>query len=84
MLRLAEERGQDTISLAYPGFRPKESMISELTEWLEGLKLEKSDTVVLDLLSNLAFMGADGGGLPSEAARALPHHRLAYLPPLCH
>ncbi len=34
------------------------------------MNLSKKDTVVLDLLSNVAFMGTDEDGLPSEAIRA--------------
>jgi hypothetical protein len=70
MVRLAAELGQETISLAFPGFRLKEPMISNLATRLHLLKLEKSDTVILDLLSNPTFMGTDGDGLPSEATRA--------------
>ncbi len=70
MVRLAAELGQETISLAFPGFRPKEHMIGNLASRLHLLKLEKNDTVILDLLSNTTFMGTDGDGLPSEATRA--------------
>jgi hypothetical protein len=62
--------GQNTISFAFPGFRPKENMISEITAKLEELNLCKDDTVVLDLLSNVVFMGTDDSGLPTEATRA--------------
>jgi hypothetical protein len=70
MTRLAEEMGQDTITLPYPGFRPKENMILEITGKLAELNLCKDDTVVLDLLSNVVFMGTDTSGLPTEALRA--------------
>jgi hypothetical protein len=70
MVRLADKLGQDTISLAFPGFRPKENLIANLASRLHSLKLEKSDTVILDLLSNTTFMGTNGDGLPSEASRA--------------
>jgi hypothetical protein len=57
LLRLAEEMGTDTVSLAYLGLRPREPMISNLTKQLEELCLDRSDIVVLDLLSNLALIG---------------------------
>ncbi len=70
MIRLAETMGPETVSLAYQGFRPREPMISELANKLRSLKLNSRDTVVLDLLSNSAFMGSDTYGLPTEAVRA--------------
>jgi hypothetical protein len=70
MSRLAEEMGSDTVSLAFPGFRPKEKMVDDLVNKLLELKLGKKDTVVLDLLSNVVFMGTDNDGLPAEARRA--------------
>jgi hypothetical protein len=45
-------------------------MISDLANKLRSLKLNSQDTVVLDLLSNSAFMGSDTYGLPTEAVRA--------------
>ncbi len=62
--------GPETVSLAYQGFRPREPMISDLANKLRNLKLNSRDTVVLDLLSNSAFMGSDTYGLPTEAVRA--------------
>lgn len=44
-------------------------MISSLVKQLASLKLGKQDMVVLDLLLNMAFMGPDYDGLPTEAAR---------------
>jgi hypothetical protein len=70
MTRLAEEMRGDVVSLAFPGFRPKDRMIEDIVSKLADLKLGKKDTVVVDLLSNVAFMGTDGNGLPTEALRA--------------
>jgi hypothetical protein len=39
-------------------------------ESLNSLKLTKNDTVVLDMLSNVAFMGTDDSGLPAETIQA--------------
>ncbi len=38
MVRLAAKLGQETISLAFPGFRPKEPMIGNLASRLHSLK----------------------------------------------
>ncbi len=70
MTRLADEMGNDTVNLAFPGFRPKEKMIADLADKLLELKFGKKDTVVVDLLSNVVFMGTDNDGLPTEARRA--------------
>jgi hypothetical protein len=45
-------------------------MVDDLVNKLLELKLGKRDTVVLDLLSNVVFMGTDNDGLPAEARRA--------------
>jgi hypothetical protein len=69
MVRLAEQMDSNTISLAFQGFRPKEPNVNEIVEELRKLKLNSKDTVVLDLLSNSAFMGTDSSGLPTEIVR---------------
>ncbi len=70
MIRLAENMGPETVSLAFHGFRPREPTITELADELQKLGLGNRDTVALDLLSNSAFMGTDSYGLPTEAIRA--------------
>ncbi len=70
MNRLAENMEPGTISLAYLGLRPRYPMVTELANKLKKLSLGNRDTVVLDLLSNCAFMGTDSAGLPTEAVRA--------------
>ncbi len=37
---------------------------------IENLKLRRNDTVVLDMLSNLAYMGTNEESLPSPAFKA--------------
>ncbi len=66
MVRLAEKMDPNTVSLAYQGFRLREPTISEITMEPQKLNLSSRDTVVLDLLSNSAFMGTDNNGLPTE------------------
>jgi hypothetical protein len=70
MVRLAKSLGPGVITLAYPGFKPSVAAVTHIVEKLGLLKLEKNDTVICDLLSNVAFMGTDEGGLPTEASRA--------------
>ncbi len=69
MYRMAEYLPTESISLAYPGFKPTTESITSLKEELEGQSLNTCDTVVLDLLSNTAYMGTDVNGLPSPAER---------------
>jgi hypothetical protein len=70
MYRMAEYLPADSISLAYPGFKPSTESIVVIKEKLDALSLSASDTVVLDLLSNSAYMGTDVDGLPLPAERA--------------
>jgi hypothetical protein len=59
-----------TVSLATPGFKPTKEKVAELEQRIDGLELSSSDTVVLDLLSNTAYMGMDDEGLPLPAFRS--------------
>jgi hypothetical protein len=59
-----------TISLATPGFKPSKEKVAELERQIDRLDLDDSDTVVLDLLSNTAYMGTDEDGLLLPAFRA--------------
>ncbi len=55
--RLAEQLPADTTVLAALGFKPTKASVAEIQIKLENLTLGKSDRVVMDLLSNMAFMG---------------------------
>jgi hypothetical protein len=70
MTRMSEFLPPSTTILAYPGFRPEQSKIAELCEDLSRGCTGKQDVVILDLLSNMAFMGSDLEGLPTPAVRA--------------
>ncbi len=59
----------DTISLAVPGFKPSGQSVSRLCSQLGNLNLTEIDTVVLDLLSNSAYLGTSDNGLPAEPER---------------
>jgi hypothetical protein len=70
MTRMSEFLPQNTTVLAYPGFRPEKCKIAELCGDLARGGTGQQDVVVLDLLSNLAFMGSDSDGIPTPAVRA--------------
>jgi hypothetical protein len=69
MCRLAKQVPADTVVLAVAGFKPAKDSVAEIREKLERLSLGKSDTVVMDLLSNMAFMGTSEEGIPIPAMR---------------
>jgi hypothetical protein len=69
MCRTAEYLSTECISLAYPGFKPDRDKIQDIAKRLESLKLGPDDRVVLDLLSNSAYMGTDSDGLPTPSHR---------------
>ncbi len=51
-----------------PGFKVTPAGVKPLATWLAALQPSKDDTVVLNLLSNSAFLGTDvEGGLPSPS-----------------
>jgi hypothetical protein len=70
MHRTVEHLPDNTVSLAIPGFKPTKDKIIELDRRIDALEVNCNDTVVLDLLSNTAFMGTDDEGLPLPAFRA--------------
>ncbi len=70
MTRTAVHMPSSTTSLAFPGFRPDRIRVAELSASLAGGNPGESDVVVLDLLSNLAFMGTDVDGLPTPAIKS--------------
>jgi hypothetical protein len=67
MARMASYLPQETIVLATPGFKATHATVPQLTSKLAGLSINGDDRIVLDLLSNSAFMGTDAEGLPSPA-----------------
>jgi hypothetical protein len=78
MCRLAEQLPAETVTLAVPGFKPTPENIPEIATKLRNLELGKSDSVVMDLLSNLVvmdllsnlvFMGTSEEGNPIPATR---------------
>ncbi len=53
----------------YPGFRPTRDGIENVAEKLENITVTENDTMVLDLISNVAFMGTDKDGLPTPSVK---------------
>jgi hypothetical protein len=68
--RLAGVMDAGTVSLAYQGFRPREPMISEITNKLKALNFGKLDTVVMDLLSTLPLWALMHPDYPPRRVRA--------------
>jgi hypothetical protein len=69
MCRTAEFVPMNYISLAYPGFRPTREGIDSVAEKLGSLVITENYTVILDLVSNVAFMGTDKDGLPTASIK---------------
>jgi hypothetical protein len=65
MHRLAEFLPANTVVLEVAGFKLSTESLLKIQRELEELNLCESGTVVMDLLSNLAFMGTGYDGLPS-------------------
>jgi hypothetical protein len=63
--------GKDVIDFSARGWRPNKANIDKLASSLTALKLSESDTVILDLCSNSAYMGTDQNGLPAAAVRTI-------------
>jgi hypothetical protein len=59
----------NAVVLADPGFHPEWTAIERVVRQLDELKIQENDCVVLDLLSNAAFMGTTAEGLPAAAER---------------
>ncbi len=67
--KAAAEYGYMVVELTSGGWTPKPGKIKNLCETLEKLKLMESDTVVIDPMSNSAFLGTDEDGLPIPAKK---------------
>ncbi len=67
--KAAAENGLMVVDLTSGGWTPKPGKIEKLCETLEKLKLTESDTVVIDPMSNSAFLGTDEDGLPIPAKK---------------
>jgi hypothetical protein len=67
--KAAAENGHMVVDLTSGGWTPKSGKIKKLCETLEKLNLTEFDTVIIDLMSNSAFLGTDEDGLPIPAEK---------------
>jgi hypothetical protein len=87
--KAAAENGHMVVDLTSGGWLPKPGKIEKTCEILEKLNLTEFDTVVIDPMSNSAFLGTDEDGLPIPAEKSEEDGRyhlvgdLQLAPPLC-
>ena len=63
--------GADVNTIAEPGWKPDKNKLDAATVYCGDLQLKRSDTVVMDLWSNSAYLGTDDSGLPCQPQRDL-------------
>ncbi len=68
--KAAAENGHMVVDLTSSGWTPKPGLIEKLCETLEKLNLTEFDTVVIDPMSNSAYVGTDEDGLPIPAEKS--------------
>ncbi len=68
--KAAAENGHMVVDLTSSGWTPKPGKIEKLCETLEKLNLTEFDTVVIDPMSNSAYLGTDEDGLPIPAEKS--------------
>jgi hypothetical protein len=68
--KAAAENGHMVVDLTSSGWTPKPGKIEKLCETLEKLNLTEIDTVVIDPMSNSAYLGTDEDGLPIHAEKS--------------
>ncbi len=73
--KAAVENGHMVIDLTVSGWVPKSGKIEKLCDTLKKLTLTEKDTVVIDPMSNSAFLGKNEDGLPIPAAKSVEDGR---------
>ncbi len=68
--KAAAENGYMIVDLTVKGWIPKSGKIGKLCETLKKLNLTEIDLVVIDSMSNTAFLGTDEDGLPILAEKS--------------
>jgi hypothetical protein len=63
------------VDLTAKGWIPKSGKIDRLCETLKKLNLTEIDTVVIDSMSNTAYLGTDEDGLPIPAEKSVKDGR---------
>jgi hypothetical protein len=73
--KAAAENGHMIVDLTAKGWIPKSGKIDRLCETLKKLNLTEIDTVVIDSMSNTAYLGTDEDGLPIPAEKSVEDGR---------
>jgi hypothetical protein len=73
--KAAAENGHMVVDLTVKGWIPRSGKIDKMCETLQKLKLTEIDTVVIDSMSNTAFLGTDEDGLPIPAEKSVADGR---------
>jgi hypothetical protein len=68
--KAAAENGHMIVDLTAKGWIPKSGKIGKLCETLKKLNQTGNDTLVIDSMSNTAFLGTDEDGLPIPAEKS--------------
>jgi hypothetical protein len=69
MCKTATFLPKDSVCLAEPGFVASSASSARISQRLQNYVPGPGDTVVLDLLSNTAFVGADSDGMPTQPVK---------------
>ncbi len=70
IVKAAAKNGHMIVDLTVKGWIPKSGKIGKLCETLKKLNLTEIDTVVIDSMSNTAYLGTDEDGLPIPAEKS--------------
>jgi hypothetical protein len=62
--------GGDVIDASSPGWTPSKESCKKLANFVKNLSLKECDTLLIDIWSNMAFMGTDEYGIPSRASKS--------------
>ncbi len=73
--KAAAENGHMIVDLTAKGWIPQSGKIDRLCETLKKLNLTEIDTVVIDSMSNTAYLGTDEDGLPIPAEKSVEDER---------
>jgi hypothetical protein len=73
--KAAPENGHMIVDLTAKGWIPKSGKIDRLCETLKKLNLTEIDTVVINYMSNTAYLGTDEDGLPIPVEKSVEDGR---------
>jgi len=61
--------GGDVVDASSPGWTPSKDSCKKLANFVRNLALKECDTLLIDIWSNMAFMGTDEYGIPNRATK---------------